>query len=565
MLEARRVIEFAEALLAAAGDGARHVGAAAHHLVEEPPGRPPDRQLEGHVAAQPQQLLRVRHPAHAVRRPHDAVDHPGLAPDLARPPAHPDRQVGQEGPGHRGAQEPAVARDGLDRQPAAEPQDRTPQRQAEHGEADAHHDAKTVEWDRHVGPVRHRERVQALDLAVPTVRLEQAQDVRDGDGPGVAVVLLVRPGEDVPARVDAAVRVVGLVVALHGGQHGRLVLGHGQPHAVAEVDLHGGDGHQHQHGELEGLLEGRHVPLLVQVVGRHADHEGQPQLDAGDEHVRETVDHVRVEQSGPPVLHGEDAIVHGHAGRGLHPRVRDEDPHRREGRRQGHVEGGEEVHALGDLAPAEDHQADEARLVHEGRDGLVAQDLPEEGTDGLRERPVQNAERHLHCDAGGDAGREIDDQQLLKEATQAVPVIVVAADPAEFREEQQDREADRQGRVQDVQRGDPAEIEPGQEDWPLIFFQKSLQFQSNGRAGRPDRSLRHYPNWELCGRDPRLPGWSFCPGSRRIRDPGRPCVALTGRSRWPDRRATMTSPRPRALSAARGRRHPRQPSRARGL
>ena len=132
------------------------------------------------------------------------------------------------------------------------------------------------------------------------------------------------------------------------------------------------------------------------------------------------------------------------------------------------------MHAAADLAPAEDHQPDEAGLVHEGGDRLVAEHLAEERPGGLRERPVEDAEGHLHGDAGRHARGEVDDQQSLEEAHEAVPALVVGPQPRRLGEEDQARQADRQRRVEDVERRDPAEIEAREDERKRVFCHVSL-------------------------------------------------------------------------------------------
>src|ERR1700761_9132062 len=113
------------------------------------------------------------------------------------------------------------------------------------------------------------------------------------------------------------------------------------------------------------------------------------------------------------------------------------------------------MHPLADLPPAEDHQTYEPRFVHEGGDRLIAEDLSEERTCRLRERPVENAEGHFHRDARRDTGREVYDEKLGEEANEAIPALVIGGKPTPLGQKQEAGETDRQRRIEDMQGRDP--------------------------------------------------------------------------------------------------------------
>ena len=167
----------------------------------------------------------------------------------------------------------------------------------------------------------------------------RAQHMRYLDRPGVAVARCVRPRQQVPVRVRAAVRVVGVPVPFHGGKHGRLLAGDGQAHRIAKPDLQRSDDQQRQDGTLQRPLEHRHVPLLQQIPGRYPGDKAERHFERCDQHVREAVDHIRIEDGPPPILDDEHAVAECDAGRRLHPRVRDQDPQGRQAGRECHVEG----------------------------------------------------------------------------------------------------------------------------------------------------------------------------------------------------------------------------------
>ena len=128
----------------------------------------------------------------------EAVDDPGLAPDLAHDPAHIDRDIAERNRRHPGAQQAISVRRrhrcaGLRREPGPA----GPQHQKEEREADRRHDAERIEEQRQQGRlIGPAESMQADHLARRASR-SQARRARPGivSLPIVTLLRLVGPGE----------------------------------------------------------------------------------------------------------------------------------------------------------------------------------------------------------------------------------------------------------------------------------------------------------------------------------------------------------------------------------
>jgi hypothetical protein len=116
--------------------------------------------------------------------------------------------------------------------------------------------------------------------------------------------------------------------------------------------------------------------------------------------------------------------VHDLVARGrLHPRVERQDPEGRERGAEGHHEGRHQVHALADLAVAEQHHAQEARLQKERGQHLVAQQRPRHVTHAFHESWPVGAEQEAHGDAAHHAQREGQREHLGPEAVGVEPAL----------------------------------------------------------------------------------------------------------------------------------------------
>ena len=88
--------------------------------------------------------------------------------------------------------------------------------------------------------------------------------------------------------------------------------------------------------------------------------------------MREAIGEGGIEDRLPPVGDMEHAAgIHGEAGRRLHPAIGREDPEGRDCRPERDHAAREEMHRLRHALPAEQHDAEEARLEEEGGQHLV--------------------------------------------------------------------------------------------------------------------------------------------------------------------------------------------------
>ena len=76
---------------------------------------------------------------------------------------------------------------------AAPSQISTENRQSEEYHADSDHRAKRKEYNWHVGSVLRRNLLKPSYFSVPTVRQDEAAQMRNIDGPEVSGGLLIRP------------------------------------------------------------------------------------------------------------------------------------------------------------------------------------------------------------------------------------------------------------------------------------------------------------------------------------------------------------------------------------
>ena len=142
----------------------------------------------------------------------------------------------------------------------------------------------------------------------------------------------------------------------------------------------------------------------------------------------------------------------------LHPRVGREDPGRGEHGAQGDAPDRQEVHALGEAAPAEDPQAQEGGLEEEGEEGLNGQGSAEDVADEAGVFGPVHAELELLHDTGGDTEREVDEEELAKEASCLQPVFLAGAVPRGLHEGNQQGQADRQRHQDEVVDGGNTEL-----------------------------------------------------------------------------------------------------------
>ena len=145
----------------------------------------------------------------------------------------------------------------------------------------------------------------------------------------------------------------------------------------------------------------------------------------------------------------------------LHERVGGEDEVRREPGADGGQPDRGQVHLAGQAVPAEDPQAEERRLDEERRQALDSERGAEDVTDEARVLAPVHAELELLHDAGGDADREVDQEQLAEELRQPQPALVVRAHPDRLHDRHERRQADRQRDEHEVVDRDDPELPSG--------------------------------------------------------------------------------------------------------
>ena len=129
----------------------------------------------------------------------------------------------------------------------------------------------------------------------------------------------------------------------------------------------------------------------------------------------------------------------------LHPRVRREDEVGGEPGAGPDEVDGREVHLRREPVPAEEPQADEGRLEHERAETLDRKRRAEDVTDIRRESRPVHPELELHHQAGGDADREVDQEERPEKARQTEPLLVAGPVPERLHHRQQRCQPERQG------------------------------------------------------------------------------------------------------------------------
>ena len=142
----------------------------------------------------------------------------------------------------------------------------------------------------------------------------------------------------------------------------------------------------------------------------------------------------------------------------LHPGVGREDPGCGEHGAQGDAPDCQQVHALGEAAPAEDPQAQEGGLEEEGEERLNGQGSAEDVANEAGVFGPVHTELELLHDAGGDAEGEVDEEELAKETGCLQPVFLAGAVPRGLHDGNQQGQADRQRHEDEVVDGRNTEL-----------------------------------------------------------------------------------------------------------
>ncbi len=182
------------------------------------------------------------------------------------------------------------------------------------------------------------------------------------------------------------------------------------------------------HGrDLERAAEQVGFVLAEQVIGADTHNEERPGGEASQDGVRELGRQRWIEQQIQEIIHLKPPVAHHVADRLLHERVGNQDPQGGDVGTDGHQPDGGGVHALGELVPAEDPQAQEGGFEEERQQGFDRQRGAEDIAHKARVlRPV-HAELELLDDAGDHPHGKVDDKQLAPELGHALVDFLTGA------------------------------------------------------------------------------------------------------------------------------------------
>jgi hypothetical protein len=158
--------------------------------------------------------------------------------------------------------------------------------------------------------------------------------------------------------------------------------------------------------------------------------------------VREAPVEGRVEDRVEPVGGLELAVDLAVAGWGLHPRVRRQDPGRRQQRPEGRHAGGDHRHPLAYPALPVQQDADEAGLEEEGGQCFQADDRPQDRADRPGVSTPVEAELEGQHDAGHDSQREAEREDLAPEPEHLQVQRITGPVVGAIADDQEDRQAD---------------------------------------------------------------------------------------------------------------------------
>ncbi|MNC58950.1 hypothetical protein D3C75_1087230 [compost metagenome] len=148
--------------------------------------------------------------------------------------------------------------------------------------------------------------------------------------------------------------------------------------------------------------------------------------------------------------------------RGLHPTVGGKDP---EGRDQGaerHHHRGKEVQTTADAVPAKQHDPQEASLEEERGQHLVGEQRAGNGAGEVGEAAPVGAELVGHDQAGNHPHAEVDGEDFRPEVIKVTVDLVVGPQPEAFEDCQVARQANGDGREQDMERHGKGKLHSGE-------------------------------------------------------------------------------------------------------
>ena len=345
-------------------------------------------------------------------------------------------------------------------EPSAQPRPQAPQPEADHGEADADHDAERPEDDRYRRLFVTRHALQPFEGGVRIMLQDQRADL--GDGELVARRLRVLIGH---AEQDqrGAVGVI-LEMPFHRQHLGRLMLERVDAVHVPRDELDRRHQRRHPHGHRESGAHLRRVVPFEEVPRRHpADHERGGEI-GGDDGVDEAIGKARVPDDVPPRprLHELADVVDGEGDRGLHPAVDAEDPEGGDEGADGDHQRRDEVEFLAHPLEPEQHHAEEARFEEEGGQHLIGHQRADDRPRLVGEHRPVGAELVGHDDAADDAHRKGDRENAQPVAEQVEIFLLAGHQPARFEHREKARQPDREGGEDEVKADRERELRAGQ-------------------------------------------------------------------------------------------------------
>ena len=165
----------------------------------------------------------------------------------------------------------------------------------------------------------------------------------------------------------------------------------------------------------------------------------------------------------PQSVATKSSILERIADRRLHPAVVDHDPESRECGAQRDHRGRKQVEPRRNSLPAEQKNAEEARLERKGREGLVSQKRPLYRPRHARELAPVGAELEGHHDAGDDTEPEGDAENLEPELEKDAVRRSPGREMQRLEHGQPSRQSDRERWKDDVERDGESELQPRQQ------------------------------------------------------------------------------------------------------
>ena len=192
------------------------------------------------------------------------------------------------------------------------------------------------------------------------------------------------------------------------------------------------------------------VALVDKMPRADAKHKKASCGDARKEHVRELHPDMWIGEQRQEICHLSAAISKDKAHWLLHERVGDQNPQRGKIRANRHCPHHRRVRFLGQLIPAENPQAQESGFEEKGEQRLDGKRRAKNVAHKARVfRPIHAELKFLH-DAGDDADRKIDEEQLAPEFGQAQVHLIPVADVGRFQDRHEDGQAQRQGHEKEM-------------------------------------------------------------------------------------------------------------------